>query len=286
MTDDRPRRDVTKLRVAIARHLRDIEQLALDLHAQALNTPNDRDFPGGTALHMLAPAATLQDWEAQYEARETVERWDDNGADRWAKQPRLNPAIDQGDDTEQPLNVLATWTRMIREERDQQTDLSPTISREVDYLRKSLDWCCRVDESDEAVWPLCFELADELRVLVRRMEQVIHDQPQRDLGVNCLNGCGERLLKIWGIDPGTDRYVCTVCARRYELDEYHMAVRQAYMLEAEWLTADDIAAVYRVPAGTVAVWASRDTVRKRTDTETRRVVYNVADVVERRDATA
>lgn len=68
MNEDRPKRD--KLRVAIARSLRDIEQLALDLHAQALNTPNDRDFPGGTALHMLAPAATLQDWETLYEAKE------------------------------------------------------------------------------------------------------------------------------------------------------------------------------------------------------------------------
>lgn len=34
MTDDKPRRDVTRLRISIARSLRDVEQLAIDLHAQ------------------------------------------------------------------------------------------------------------------------------------------------------------------------------------------------------------------------------------------------------------
>lgn len=269
MTEEqRPKRDVTKLRVAIARHLRDIEQLALDLHAQALNSPNDSTFPGGTALHMLAPAATLQDWEAQYEAREEAERWDEAGNDRWGKQRKLDPAIDQGDDTEQPLNVLATWTRMIREDRDQHTDLGATISRECDYLRKSLDWATRVDEYDEPEWPLCFELADELRVLVRRMEDVLRDGDRIDtdaapcfrvdiLGVRCGGTLARVNLKprscvhtVMGAsalaaDPVAtkahkdcdqggrdDLYRCLSCEKIYTPAEYWLAVREHMEREA------------------------------------------------------
>jgi transposase-like protein len=274
------------MRLRLAIDLREIEHLALELHTQALNSPNARDFPGGTALHMLGPAASLAVWEAQYEAVEEAERWDDNGGDRWAKRPKLDPATYQGDDNEQPLNVLESWTRIVREERDQPTDLKATISREVDYLTKAIDWMCAEDENGEPAWPAVFELAAELKNLRRVMEVTLCQHPQRDLGVHCLNGCGEPLLKIWGIDPGTDRYVCTVCHRRYEIEEYHLAVRQAYMLEAEWLSAEDMAAVYRVSSGTVAVWANRGHVTKRIDPNTRRVVYNVAEVIERRDETA
>lgn len=170
---DRPKRDIGKLRIAIARHLRDIENLALDLHAQALNDANARDFPGGTALHMLGPAASLAEWEAQYEATETNERWTVDGTDRWASQPKLDPALDQGDDNEQPLNVLESWTRIIREERNQPTGLKANISREIDYLRKSLDWACEIDIYGDPAWPACIELANELRALVHAMENTL-----------------------------------------------------------------------------------------------------------------
>jgi hypothetical protein len=172
--------DADALRLRIAVDLREIETLAMELHTQALASPNAKDFPGGTALHMLGPAAAIADWEAQYEAVEAAERWDDDGGDRWAKRPKLDPAVYQGDDNEQPLNVLESWSRIVREERQQPTALKATISREIAYLRASIDWMCVTDDHDEPLWPAVVELAAELRGLRRSMENVTHEGDRID----------------------------------------------------------------------------------------------------------
>lgn len=286
MTDEQ-RWNPDELRLDIARDLRAIGDLIYDLHAQAIASANDHEFPGGTALHMLAPAASIAEWEAQYEDTETRERWDEKGKDTWQKQPKLDPATYQGDAEEHPLNVLESWTRMIREERGQPTNEPATISRELTYLHGSLDWTLRITDNNEPAWPLVFEMRGELHALVRSMERVVHDGPQIDRGVGCLE-CGQELLKIWGIDPGTDRYVCTApeCGKRYNPEEYMDAVERSYLLNAEWLTAGQAAAVYRKPAGTILSWVQRGYVRKKKHPEFKRMVYNVADIVARRDAEA
>jgi hypothetical protein len=260
--------DIGKVRISIARSLRDIEQLALDLHAQALNDANARDFPGGTALHMLGPAASIAAWEAQYEATEDAERWDESGRDTWAKRPKLDPAMYQGDTEDQPLNVLESWTRMIREDRGQPTGLAATISRECDYLRKSIDWACHVDEYDEPAWPLCFEMANELRTLVRRMEDVLREGDRIDTdaapcfvidfaGVRCGGTLARVNLKprtcihttagahALAMDPVAakqhkdcdqggrdDLYRCLSCEKVYTPAEYWLAVREHMEREA------------------------------------------------------
>lgn len=272
---ERPKRTASDVRISVAKSLTAIENLALDLHAQALNDPNSRDFPGGTALHMLGPAVPLQDWERQYEGREQSERWDTNGTDRWAKQPRLNPAIDQGDDTEQPLNVLATWTRMIREDRDQPTSLTPTISRECDYLRGALDWCCRVDEYGEPEWPLCFDLADELRVLVRRMEDVLRSGWRPDLSKAKCNRCDARprLHRVWTTEQASDGWRCPNCKVPFTEGEAARALGQ--MLHADgsdkfvWVNdARDVAGIDR---RTWHSWRERLKMRTVCDIKTRRI---------------
>lgn len=250
------------LRISLARLLRQTETLALDLHAQALATPNDRDYPGGRALNMLGPAAVLQDWEAVYEAKEEAE-----GAD-WAKQPRLDPASSQTAAEEQPLNVLTFWTRVIREERDQPTQLGATISRETDYLRKNLDWMTRVDEADEPAWMECFEVERDLKALVRVMEDVLRDGDRIDtdaapcfqldmLGVRCggtlarVNSkprkcehsvVGARFIFMDATtaaahrqcDQGgrDDLYRCLSCQKIYTEAEYWLAVREHMEREA------------------------------------------------------
>lgn len=299
MTDDNGW-DADKVRVALSRDLRKIGDLVYDLHAQALDSPNARDFPGGTALHMLGPAATTQGWERQYARKETLERFDPvTGADRWegpvspiTGQPTSNaqdPAIYQSEDdaARHPLNVIESWTSKIREDRDQPVRMHPTLSSELEYLKASLDWCCRTTDAGKPAWPLVNSMRTELRSLVSSMESVIHDGPQIDRGVGCLK-CGKELLKIWGIDPGTDRYVCTSdeCDGRYDLDEYADAVERSYLLNAEWLTPGQIAAAWRIPIGSVLSWAHRGHVRKKKHPEFNRLVYNVADAKARRDREA
>lgn len=285
MTEDpKPKRDALKARIAIAKHLRTIEELALGLHAQALNTPNAKDFPGGTALHMLGPAASIAAWEAQYEATEEAERWDSAGNDRWANQPKLDPATYQGDDNEHPLNVLCFWTRVVREDREQPTGLSPTISREIDYLRGQLDWICQSDEYGDPEWPMCFEMQDDLRGLVRRMEDVLHEGERRDYGVECLS-CDRKLVKMWGIDEGTDWHFCEGCGLRYDGAEYGQALKRSYLANAEWLSSEDMLTAWRIRRGSLSSWASGETpkVRKKRDHNRGLIVYNVADAKRERD---
>lgn len=260
--------DAAKLRIALARDLREIETLALELHTQALASPNARDFPGGTALHMLGPAAPIAVWEAQYEATEAAERWDDNGGDRWAKRPKLDPATYQGDDNEQPLNVLESWTRIWRETFDQPTSLKATISREVDYLRKVIDRVCEADEFAEPVHPAVFEYAAELRTLRRRMEDVTHEGDRIDTdAAPCFQldpdgvQCGGTLARVnlrprpcihteagvnaLALDPAAvtahrrcdqggrdDLYRCLRCEKKYTTTEYWLAVSENHERQA------------------------------------------------------
>lgn len=249
------RPDILKTRTSIAKSLRTVEELALDLHAQALASPNARDFPGGDALHMLAPAAVLQDWEAEFERKEDEANNDDRiRFDGWH-----NPAVYQGDDNEHPMNVLCFWTRAIREDREQPTALTPTISREVDYLRGQVDWACRVDTYGDPEWPMCFEMAKELRMLVRRMEDVLHDGARPTFGVPCLY-CGNKLMrresKLLGL---LDQYECTnhECGKEYTKDQYHRAVEQSHLLNAGELNAEQMEHRTGVRASKVRVWGVR-----------------------------
>lgn len=268
MTD---RRWDEALRINIARLLRQVETLALDLHAQALATPNDREFPGGRALNMLGPAAVLQDWEALYEAKEAAERFDPKtGKDHWEgpltpkgepTSNQLDPAVyeREADAAEQPLNVLCFWTRVIREERDQPTSLKPTLSREVDYISKNLDWMLRSDDFDEPVWPLVFELAEELRVLVRRMEDVLHMGDRSDhIRAECWM-CEEhpRLMVRYGSVPRADWWKCPNCRQDYDEDGVRECWRKALVRRGtppEWLPLRKAAAAIGRPVSTVRTW--------------------------------
>lgn len=251
------RRDVTKLRVAIARHLRDIEQLALDLHAQALNTPNDRDFPGGTALHMLAPAIPRQDWLDQYAEVEMQSYEDGRPLTGWN-----DPIVYQSDEdaNEHPLYVLATWSRMWREEFDQPTQLKATVSREVDYLRKILDRVCEADQYGEPVHMQAFDMADDLRKLTRRMEDVTHEGTRPTFGVPCLY-CGDNLLRVESNVGGLqDTYRCMnpeCSVMDYDKAAYDKAVEQSYLLNATELTAEHMQLRTGVKASKVRVWGAR-----------------------------
>lgn len=256
------------MRLRLAIDLREIETLALELHTQALNSPNARDFPGGTALHMLGPAASIAEWEAQYEAVEAAERWDADGVDHWAKRPKLDPATYQGDDNEQPLNVLESWSRIWREEFGQPTDLKATISREIDYLRKIIDRVCAVTEFDEMQYPAVFEMAAELKQLRRRMEDVTHEGDRIDtdaapcfrvdmLGIRCggtlarvnlkprrcahtamgasalaLDGVASKAHKECDQGGRDDLYRCLDCEKIYTPAEYWLAVREHMEREA------------------------------------------------------
>jgi hypothetical protein len=275
--------DPNAMRLRLAIDLREIETLALELHTQALASPNARDFPGGTALHMLGPAASIAEWEAQYEAVEEAERWDDDGSDRWAKRPKLDPAMYQGDDNEQPLNVLESWSRIWREEFDQPTSLKATISREVDYLRKVIDRVCEENEYREPAHPAVFEMAAELKQLRKRMEDVTFrgDRPTISR-VTCTNTACDakpRLIR----DNGRNDHKCPACKTPYNAAQFALA--RANNLRSQgadrFVLVPDAIEASGVPKQTMHSWMRRLDIKVACDLKTKKLQVWWPDVRQR-----
>lgn len=202
MNEKRPMRrwSASSARLAIARDLREIEQLAVELHWQAYATTSDGEplgdrMLGGEALNMASPAADLTAWEDEYDS---LERWAyENDKPLSSAYGGANYADDQAEG--HPLIVLQFWTRVVREERGQPTDLKPTLSREVDYLRGSIDWMTRTDDMGEPLWFEVIEVQSDLRSLVRRMEELLSVGSRIDTTATaCFNLVGPDLTPCGG----------------------------------------------------------------------------------------
>ena len=270
MTDD--------LRLKIARELTTITTLYADLHTEALHRPANSAglyIPGGDALNMLGPAANLTEWDEQVEAAE----WQYFTRKALGKPAQWLDIADMDSDPPPPLLVLAWWEDRIRQARNQPTDLRATIGRATDYIRGQLDWI--VDEYLDADF-----LLRDLRQLRLRMESILHEGIRPDRGVPCMY-CDTLLVKIWGedVDGKDDQWHCSTCGIWSNEEQYRQAVKYAARAHAKGLTAPDMAEEYRVPAGTVRVWAHRGLVRKRGKDASGRQLYDVADTIAMRDNT-
>lgn len=274
---------VLRARVDIASNLRKVVELSIELHGQALASANDHDFPGGTALHMLGPGISKQAWLDRYEEAEMQSYAAGKDLSGWN-----DPITYQGDTEDQPLNVLATWTRMVREDRDQPTALAPTISREVDYLRGQLDWICRADDHGEPEWPLCFEMSDELHTLVKRMESVLHSGEQIDRSRVTCTHCDEqpRLIKVWSRLATADAYKCPGCKTTYDRGQFIKAKEANLRAQGtdRFVLATQAEDAVQVPKQTMRSWMRRGLVSSACDIQTKRLIVWWPDVREQVEA--
>lgn len=213
---------MSDLRLSIARDLRAIGELYIDLHWQVRASTNDADFPGGRALNMMAPAATEQDWQKQYEIAEAA-IW--NSDRPWtAFEDYID---DQLDIDVHPVNVLGSWALLIREERNQPTDLRQTLSRSMDYIAGSLDWLLSTDEYGDAVFLAVTEVAADLAKVRRAMENVLKSGKRAErVRVTCTNEKCERkprLIKDYGAQARWDVHRCPACKTRYNEQQFRLA---------------------------------------------------------------
>lgn len=254
-----------RVRIRVARDLRAIVELYGDLpeHAEAMGDPE------GEAVLLLGHVASAEAFGHRLDAARDTSH-----------------AADQVE--RDVLFTLVSWEELIREERDQPSDLRATVPRAADYLRDSLTWCLSDDENGDLRFLGIDQMADEIAGVRAHLENVLKAGDRSDRGVPCLQ-CGVELTKDWGETEAEDRWLCHTrdCGvTTVEGDELNMAVRATARAYAEWLTASDMEAEYRVPASTVRRWASGDypTVRKKRDVNIGLMVYSVADVKRRRDA--
>ena len=261
---------MTDLRISIPRDLRAIKSLHASLATEIYFQAHNKDLPGGDAMVMLGPAANLEAWEWQVESAELA--FFAGNRDDWLD------LDDQDSDPAPALLVLAYWEDKVRDERGNPTDLRATVERAADYMLGQLDWLVTVYLEVE-------ELARDLRRLRARLEAVLKDGIRLDRGVPCMT-CGTLLIKIWGhaTDGRDDKWHCSLCEEWSNVEQYMLAVKYAHRSNAPALTAPDIEDEYRVPAGTVRVWAHRGDIKKRGKDGSGRQLYDVKDTLDMRDS--
>lgn len=237
----------TELRLQIARDLRAIEELWGDLPEEAANRSDDKMFPGGDALVMLAPAANLEAWEHGYE---NVEREGGDTAYIYDQAAELHPLL-----------VLATWEDAIRDERNQPTDLRATIGRAADYIRNSLDWALSSDETGNVNFLGVDQLSIDLKRCRAMLENLLHDGVRAEFArVTCtVPSCDEkpRLMKVYADDAAKDHHKCPACKAEYDYDAFVAAAKVHAFSEAAdktWMTVADAAFSISRPVNTLRTW--------------------------------
>lgn len=266
MTDD------LRLRISIC--LTSIVSMYSRLHDEATHQRVNEAglyIPGGDALNMLGPAANLEAWQHRYETLE------DAGFG-----PHQDYVYDQIDVDDHPLLVLAGWEDVIRDHRNQPSDLKATVNRAADYIRGQLDWLIGYSDHDTPNFLPIDALVADLRRVRARLERLLHDGEQVDRGVPCMK-CGEDLVKVWGVNEDTDRWHCKACHEWSTPEQYHQAVKYDYMANSDKLTATHMEEQYRVKPGTLRKWASDGDVRKRGKDDSGRTLYDVEDTLKMRD---
>lgn len=208
--------------------------------------------------------------------------------------------LDNADDERHPLWVLGTWDMLIAEHLDHKRTLRVTVPTAAAYLASNLTDLARFED-------FAFdEMAREIENCKDHVEQVMAVAAYVQKGAPCPK-CRDEGRKAKALehhfadghqDDAHDEWVCPTkaCVKTYTPDEYSKFVYVEYLGNAERLTAEQIAAQYRVPEGTLRRWANgwtdhfgvwrEPTVRKHGYDGQRRQLYDVADVKAMRDVSA
>ena len=235
-----------KMRVRIARDLRAIEDMYDNLKIEAVNRAGDPNIPGGMAMVMLGPGADVEAF---------------GYAQLSAIMGRVDPGSVEADDIEQPLSFLAGWVDIVREERDQPSDLKATISREVDYLGKSTDWMLSNDEYGDMRFIQVDDFAEHLAKVRRALENVLHAGHRATrIRAECKScDAAPRLCLRQGeaTDGSQDHWYCPNCYHVYDQDGISRCWRQMFVKRGdapEWMPLRAAAASVGRPVSTVRTW--------------------------------
>lgn len=187
--------------------------------------------------------------------------------------------LDTCRDEKHPLWVLGTWEMLIRQHLDQPSLALVDVHVAAAYIDGHLT---RLAHDEGFAFE---ELARDLRDCQGYIEDVLHEGEREERGAPCY-ACGRaNLVKVYGETDDGDRWTCPRCKQWWTEDDYRAKVEGIYVQQADRLTASQIAVTYRVPEGTVRRWASGNdaTVRTRGKDRNGRQLYDVDDVVTRRD---
>jgi transposase-like protein len=185
--------------------------------------------------------------------------------------------LEDNRDEGHPTYVLGSWAAVWREHLGQPTDLPNTLGRAHDYLDTHLTHMAEVDDPSFEVF------AKEISTCRARLEDALRAGEREELGAPCPRCAGQALVKHYGPDSDQDYWTCPKCEEWWSDQDYRSKVAATYELLAPALPASAIRRVYHIPEGSTRGWAAKDQVRKRGKDSTGRVLYDVSDVLSRRD---
>jgi transposase-like protein len=184
-------------------------------------------------------------------------------------------------DERHPLWVLGTWEALVREHLGHEADADERVTGAAAraYLDQHLT---RLAHDPEFPFE---DLARELADCRAHLEEAARNSRRPETGAPC-TACGRAdLVKDYGKTAEDQvKWTCPKCGQWWDDKTYRMKVGAAYLAHATVLTASEINAVYRVPEATVRSWAQRGHVHKRGFDGQRRQLYDVAEVLAKRDS--
>jgi hypothetical protein len=158
--------DSTSAVTRVAQDLSVIVDLAATLETQAAHKAADPLMPGGLATVALAPVASLEAWEHQYETLE--------------HQGRGEHIADEDDTWEPPLATLLYWSEQFRVIHNRESDRRPTITTEAGFIRGCLNWA--VDHE-----PRFTAFATDIHKARVRLEDLVYAGRRDQRGVQCFD---------------------------------------------------------------------------------------------------
>lgn len=261
--------DPEAVRIDVADSLTTIVELYEQLAGEAYSHPNDRDLPGGDALHYAGPIAHPADWQRRYDLS-------DPKTQDWMVENSVKS-------DHHPLLVLATAEDDIRAMLDQPTDLTTSVWRAADYIRAHID-----DIVPEGAWKPIGEFTRQLKASIGALENVLHAGHRPTKGAPCVH-CNKPLKRHWKgnrKNPKTkydDTWTCKACDITYTHAQYLNAVRADFLATSDRLTAADMQLQYDIKPGTLRRWVHDGYVERRGKDDYGRQLYDVDQAVKRRD---
>lgn len=225
MTDDDQRWNPDKVRLGIARDLREIQRMFGALETEAFHHADDPDIPGGAATVMLGPRADVEAWTyvqmsaAAGRLNNIVGKPTPYGQRHGKKRRDIELAEITGNDIEPPLSFLAGWADIVAENRGgAAAERTATIEGEIKYLSDAIEWMTATDEDGVPWWLPVEDFAKQLKRVRAAMENALRDGNRSDrINAEC-KYCDEhpRLIVRKGKTEDTDFWQCPNCHHAYD----------------------------------------------------------------------
>lgn len=238
-----------KMRVDIAKNLREIKRLCLDLREEVTFHAADKDLPGGAAMVLLGPSTDPEAWNYR-QISAAIGRTGSHGL------------YDFDSDPQPPLLVLATWEDAIRAELQTPSNKRANINDAADYIGSSVNWMLDTNEYGDMNFLAIDDLDADLAKTRAQLENVLKAGYRLTrIKARCMY-CTKspRLAVRFMDDESKDHWRCPNkdCGHLYDVDGVRRCLHHSLHIEGEgaWVTLTDAAQSTGRSVRTLRTWVN------------------------------